>query len=111
MPRMIVLKTGRTIPSPVSPEATGTTPSLSGTLLFSPLFGASFRGVPILSKGYDCSVSKGKRRESLTNIGGADRYGKYALPLPGFVSKNKRSREEGEPVRAQPTSTLEGVNN
>src|SRR6266568_1776809 len=30
--------------------------------------------------------------------------------LVAAVSKNKISREEGEPVRAQPTSTLEGVN-
>jgi hypothetical protein len=50
MPRMIVLKTGRTISSPASPEATGTTLTLSGTLLFSPLFGASPRHVPILSE-------------------------------------------------------------
>jgi hypothetical protein len=50
MPRMIMLKTGRTISSPASPEATGTTLTLSGTLLFSPLFGASPRHVPILSE-------------------------------------------------------------
>jgi hypothetical protein len=35
---------------------------------------------------------------------------KYANRLPEFVSQNKISREEGEPVRAQPASTLEGVN-
>ena len=50
-PRMIVLKAGRTISCPIAPGAMGTISLLSGTLVFSPLFSASPRRVPILSEG------------------------------------------------------------
>ena len=95
VPRMIVLKTGRAISAPDSPEAMGTTPFLSGTLVFPSLIGASFQRVPILPEGFDCPVTKGKHSDFLTNIGGADSHGKYAILLASFVSQKYDLKRRG----------------
>jgi hypothetical protein len=58
----------------------------------------------------DCPITEGSAHDPSTALSVQRASKRYTKRLPGFVSRNKISRAEGEPVRAQPASTLEGVN-
>jgi hypothetical protein len=57
-----------------------------------------------------CSIPEGGARNSSTALSVQRASKRDTKRLPGFVSRNTISRAEGEPVRAQPASTLEDVN-
>ena len=86
-PRLAMSKTGRTVSSPASPGAVGTTSLLSGTLVFSSLFWASSRRVPIMSS------------RSFAREGRAGKDREY------FLERNALSWREGGPALLTSTAT------
>ncbi len=78
-------------------------------LLYFRLSSAHLPGVPDFSEK-DLFYTRGSAHNPSTALSVQRASKKYTKRLPGFVSRNKISRAEGEPVRAQPASTLEGIN-
>ncbi len=87
-PRLAMSKTRRTVSSPASPGAVGTTSLLSGTLVFSSLFWASSRRVPIMS-------SRSFAREGRARIENTSSIGRSASLGKGRSNKKRMHRLPG----------------
>ena len=101
-PRLAMSKTGRTVSSPASPGAVGTTSLLSGTLVFSSLFWASSRRVPIMS-------SRSFAREGRARIENTSSIGRSASLGKGLSNKKRMHRLPGHVQTASNLSRGDGL--